>query len=97
MDYKKRNLSRTDIEQILFAALHRALVRRNCPRDLQHERRILRAMVHLGVRRLLSMGVSGQKIADEIGTAFSREIQAFEAFQKKGGTRSGWGGPLALA
>lgn len=97
MSNGKRSYSRKEIEQTLHRALHVALVRRNCPRDLVHEKRVARAVTHLCVRRLLSMGESPQAILDQIGEAFSKELQEFQRHIKKGGTRGGWGLPLALA
>ena len=93
----KRKQSRERIQQALYAAINKALVRSNCPRDLIHERRVLRAMVRLGVGRLLSMGVPVQRILDEMGRAFSAEHQDFQQHKRKGGASAGWGLPVALA
>lgn len=97
MDSKKRDVPRKVIGEILHVAIRKALCRRCVPSDLQHETRILRAMVRLGVGRLLALQVPAQVVLDEMGVAFSAELRDFQIHRKKGGTAAGWGLPLALA
>jgi hypothetical protein len=94
----KRTLTRTDLMKLLEPSVRKALIRWNVDRGIDAERRALRALVHIGVRRVLSIpGASPEMVAEQVAEALLKEIAAYKKHRAAGGSRSGFGPPLALA
>jgi hypothetical protein len=93
-DEKKNNgtMTRTDVEKLLAPVVFEAVA--TIPNDEPHLRRALRALVHLGARRALALGVHPQTVVDSVGEALMKELHAFKKEQQAADPPAG---PLAQA
>lgn len=93
MTDEKKTMTRTDVEKILEPVLIEALA--GVPGDVDHQRRALRALVHIGVRRLLALGVSPQVAATQVFEGLAKEVASHQQGKEEGTVPAS--GPVVLA